>query len=196
MNHLDLVIESLSRLPGLGKKSASRMAYWLLESDQSFLELLGGSISELKNKIHKCSICGNYTEEDPCRICRSDVREKSICVVESPRDVHTIESTGEFGGYYHVLNGVLAPLDGVGPEELGMPKFFERVKNQDFSEVVIATNPTLEGDATAHYILRMLKPLGTKVTRIASGLAVGGDLEYADKMSISRAFRARGDIED
>ncbi|MDC7223859.1 MAG: recombination mediator RecR [Spirochaetales bacterium] len=197
MNQLELVVNSLSRLPGLGKKSATRMAYWLLRSDNSFNKTLGEAIIELQDKIISCSVCGNYTEEDPCPICSAHDRDRDlICVVEHPQDVMTIEATGEYRGLYHVLNGVLAPLDGVGPEELGLDRLVDRAAKEEAKEIIMATNPTLEGDSTALYIVRLFQDSPVKVTRIATGLPVGGDMEYADRLSIARSLRARQNLAD
>ena len=195
MNSLELLIKNLSKLPGVGKKSASRIAYYLLNSSSGFNDALGSEILEIQSKIKKCSVCGNYTEEELCNICSSPNRDKTIlCVVEQPQDVMTIESTGEFKGLFHVINGVLAPLDGIGPEELQLGKLVNRVKKDSISEIIIATNPTLEGDSTALYIAHLFKDSEVSITRIASGLPVGGDFEYADKLSISRAFKGRREL--
>ena len=197
MNQLELVVNSLSRLPGLGKKSATRMAYWLLRGDNSFNRTLGEAIIELQDKIVSCSVCGNYTEEDPCPICTAYDRDRDlICVVEHPQDVMTIEATGEYKGLYHVLNGVLAPLDGVGPEELGLDRLVERTGKEGTKEIIMATNPTLEGDSTALYMVRLFQDSPVKVTRIATGLPVGGDMEYADRLSVARSLRARQNLAD
>jgi recombination protein RecR len=195
MNSLELLIKNLSKLPGVGKKSASRIAYYLLNSSAGFNDTLGREISEIQSKIKKCEVCGNYTEDDICSICTSANRDRSIlCVVEQPQDVQTIDSTGEFRGLFHVLNGVLAPLDGIGPEELQLGKLIERVKRESVSEIIIATNPTLEGDSTALYIAHLFSETDISITRIASGLPVGGDFEYADKLSISRALKGRREL--
>ncbi|MBI9099479.1 MAG: recombination protein RecR [Spirochaetaceae bacterium] len=195
MDSLDLLIKNLSKLPGVGKKSASRIAYSLLNSSMGFNETLGLEIMEIQSKIKKCSICGNYSESEICEICASFNRDKSLlCIVEQPQDIQTIESTGDYRGLFHVLGGVLAPLDGIGPEELNLLKLVERVKKENIQEIIIATNPTLEGDSTALYIAHILKDSDISITRIASGLPVGGDFEYADKLSISRAFRGRREL--
>ncbi len=192
MNTLENLITLLSRLPGIGKKSAVRMAYALLKGDEEYNRLLGQSIAELKDRIHKCSECGNYTEEDLCHICSSADRDSSqLCVVEASQDIMMIESTGDFKGLYFVLHGVLSPLDGVGPSELGFDRLMQRIDTLGCEEIILATNPTLEGDSTALYIKHLLKERNLKVSRIASGLPVGGDMEYADKMSISRALKGR-----
>ena len=192
MNTLDNLITLLSRLPGVGKKSAARMAYSLLKGDEDFNRKLGQSISELQERIHKCRICGNFTEEDICEICSAPDRDSAfLCVVEESQDVKMIESTGEYKGYYHVLHGVLSPLDGIGPGELGFDKLIERIDNSGVKELILATNPTLEGDSTALYIRHLIKDKKIITTRIASGLPVGGDMEYADQLSISRALKGR-----
>jgi recombination protein RecR len=194
MNTLDNLITLLSRLPGIGKKSAVRMAYALLKGDEEYNRLLGEAVSELKERIRKCSECGNYTEDELCPICSSSDRDSSqLCVVEESQDVMMIESTGEFRGLYHVLHGVLSPLDGMGPRELGFDRLIERIDRLDVKELILATNPTMEGDSTALYIKQLLDDRDLKVSRIATGLPVGGDMEYADKMSISRALKGRLD---
>jgi recombination protein RecR len=192
MNTLENLITLLSRLPSIGKKSAVRMAYSLLKGDEEYNKLLGQSIGELKERIHKCRECGNYTEEDLCVICSSSDRDsKILCVVEESQDIMMIESTGDFRGLYFVLHGVLSPLDGIGPSELGFERLMERIESLGVSEIILATNPTLEGDSTALYIKHLLDEKKIRISRIASGLPVGGDMEYADKMSISRALKGR-----
>ncbi len=192
MNSLENLVTLLSRLPGIGKKSALRLAYALLKGDEEYNKLLGTAISTVKERIHLCRDCGNYTEEELCSICSSPDRDgKSLCVVEDPRDVAMIESTGEFQGRYFVLHGVLAPLDGIGPEELRLDKLLKLMEEQEAEELILATNPTMEGDSTALYIKHILKDRNIKITRIASGLPVGGDMEYADTLSISRALKGR-----
>lgn len=192
MNQLEQLIQLLSRLPGLGKKSASRMSYWLLQSDQEYNQTLADSIATIQEKIHPCPECGTYTDQDQCHICRDSSRNSSLlCVVEQPQDVMNIESTGEFRGIYHVLHGVLAPLDGIGPEELGLSNLPKRVQDRKVEEIIIATNPTLEGDSTAMFIQRMFQDQNVQISRIATGLPVGGDMEYADKLSLARSLRAR-----
>lgn len=192
MNTLENLIALLSRLPGVGKKSASRMAYSLLKGDAEFNRRLGEAVSALQDRIRKCRICGNFTEEEICAVCAAVDRDTTaLCVVEESQDVQMIESTGDFKGLYHVLHGVLSPLDGIGPSELGFDKLIERIDRSGVTELILATNPTLEGDSTALYIRHILKGRDITVTRIASGLPVGGDMEYADKMSISRALKGR-----
>jgi recombination protein RecR len=189
---LDEAVELLTRLPGIGKKSALRVAYHLLKTDRAFAEALAGRIVALKDSIGFCSVCGAYTEEDPCPVCSSPSRDTSlICVVEQPQDVVTIEASHEFRGLYHVLGGLISPLDGIGPEELRVPELLERVRSGGVTEVVVATNPTVEGDTTALYLKRALEPLGVNATRLATGIPVGGDLEYADRLTLARSFRGR-----
>lgn len=195
MERLDRLINYFSRLPGIGKKSASRIAYWLLETDRAYVDGFSKDLGEIRDHIVRCRECGNYAESELCDVCRSPVRERTLmCVVEQSRDVATIEATGEFRGLYHVLHGVLSPLDGIGPEELRLGKMRSRILSEGVREVIVATNPTLEGDSTALYIVRMLSEDGIKVSRIASGLPVGGDMEYADKLSVARALRARQNL--
>ena len=192
MNSLEQLILLLSKFPGIGKKSAARMALYLLQTDRSYNDKLGQAIRELQNRIFKCSRCGSYTEEDPCSICTDMSRRKDvICVVEQSRDVMLIDSTGEFNGLFFVLNGVMSPLDGIGPDNLGLPFLKKRVEQEGIKELIIATNPTVEGDTTALYIRKMLQDIPVSITRIASGLPVGSDMEYADRLSIARSFRAR-----
>ncbi len=192
MNALEELTESFSRLPGIGKKSASRIAHYLLKSDRSESFRLAEELSSLHDRIHTCSVCGAYTEEDPCPICSDPLREKNVlCVVEQPQDVQIIESSREYRGLFHVLGGLIAPLEGIGPEQLSIGKLTERVRNGGIAEVIIATNPTVEGDTTALYLQRLLSGFGVTVTRLASGLPVGGDLEYADRLTLARSFRGR-----
>ncbi len=196
MTVLDRVIGRLSKLPGLGKKSASRIAYYLLKADQALVSSLAMDIMELKSKIKTCPICGNYTEELPCSICTDTHRDKeTICVVEQPKDLLSIESTHEYHGLYHVLMGVLSPIDGVGPDDLRIRKLFERIDGGEIREVIIATNPTVEGETTALYLINQMKEKSLKVTRLALGLPVGGDLEYADRLTLARALQGRQRIE-
>ena len=192
MNALDQLAESFSRLPGIGKKSAMRISNHLLKADQVFLENFAKQLVELHSRIHQCSECGSYTETDPCQICTNPLRERNLmCVVEQPQDVQTIENSGEFRGIFHVLGGLISPLEGIGPDQLPIGKLIDRIKKENVTEVIIATNPTVEGDTTALYIQQILKQTGVKVSRLASGLPVGGDLEYADKLTLARSFRGR-----
>ena len=193
MSVIDDLTLSFSRLPGIGKKSASRIVNQLLKTDDIFLLNFSKQLKELKEKIKPCSICGSWTEEDPCPICSNPLRDGSvICVVEQPQDVQTIEAAGGFSGLYHVLGGVIAPLEGVGPDQLNISSLISRVQKGGVKEIIIATNPTFEGDSTALYVQRLLSEhSGVKVTRLATGIPVGGDLEYADKLTLARSFRGR-----
>lgn len=192
MNALDDVINSLSRLPGVGKKSAARIAHHLLKSDQSVCERLAHDITVLHDRIHPCRVCGSYTEEDLCPVCQDPGRDRTLlCVVEQPQDVQTIEAVHEYAGLFHVLGGVIAPLDGIGPDQLRLSELVARIQEGEIREVILATNPTVEGDTTALYVQRILRNLNVTVTRLASGLPVGGDLEYADRLTLSRSFRGR-----
>jgi recombination protein RecR len=192
MKALDELVSLLTRLPGIGKKSALRVAYHLLKADDSFADALADKIRELKGSIGFCSVCGSYTESDPCPVCSSPSRERNlICVVEQPQDVVTIEASREYRGLYHVLGGLISPLDGVGPEDLRIRELIERASSGEVTEVVVATNPTVEGDTTALYLKSLLEGSGVAVTRLATGIPVGGDLEYADRLTLARSFRGR-----
>jgi recombination protein RecR len=189
------LLEELERLPGIGPKSAQRVAYWLLTSEFADAQRLADAIVEVKRTIHFCARCFNFAENDLCAICADSKRDQSaICVVEEPRDVIAIERTGEFRGVYHVLHGAISPIDGVGPDQLRMRELIERLGVEEVREVVIATNPNVEGETTALYLARLIKPLGITVTRIASGLPVGGDLEFADEVTLGRALEARREM--
>lgn len=192
MTVLDQLIRSLSRFPGVGKKSATRMAYFLLQSDDEYLRALSEQIGTLKARIRHCSVCGIYTEADPCDYC-SDTRRDSrvLCVVEQSQDVGIIESTGEYEGRYHILGGALSPIDGIGPAELNIDSLLRRLKAGGINEVIIATNPSVEGDTTALYLVSLVKDMGLTVSRLASGLPVGGDLEYADRLTLARSLKGR-----
>ncbi len=192
MRALEELVGLLTRLPGIGRKSALRVAYHLLKADPGFSESLADKIRNLKTSIGFCTVCGSYTETDPCDVCSSSLRDHSlVCVVEQPQDVLSIEASREYRGVYHVLGGLISPLDGVGPENLRIRELVERVKAGGISEVVVATNPTVEGDATALYLKRELESTAVSVTRLATGIPVGGDLEYADRLTLARSFRGR-----
>ncbi len=193
MNAIDELTDSFSRLPGIGKKSAGRLVNYILKADPLWVKRFAAEISSLQEKIRPCSVCGSWTESDPCQICSNPLRDKSLlCVVEQPQDVSTIESSHEYNGLFHVLGGVIAPLEGIGPDQLRIPELLERIKTGSVKEVILATNPTVEGDTTALYIQRLLSEnRGITVTRLASGLPVGGDLEYADRLTLARSFRGR-----
>ncbi len=189
------LLEELERLPGVGPKSAQRIAYYLLRTDEESAARLSDAITDVKQTIRFCSRCFNFAEDELCHICADSERDVSmICVVEEPRDVVAIERTGEFRGLYHVLEGAISPIDGIGPEQLRVRELIDRVGAGGIEEVVVATNPNVEGETTALYIARLVQPLGVKVTRIASGLPVGGDLEYADEVTLGRALEARREM--
>ena len=189
------LIEELRKLPGVGRKTAERLAFYILKSQRHEADALVKAISELKEKVRLCSVCNSITEVDPCNICSDMNREKNLlCVVEEPHDVFAIEKTREFKGSYHVLMGVLSPLDGIGPSDLKIEELLSRVRENGIREVILATNPNLEGEATAMYIAKVLKPFGMKVTRIARGLPVGGDLEYADEVTLTKSIEGRQEM--
>lgn len=190
-----VLIEELSKLPGIGPKSAQRLAIYLLHQPENGFKPLGEAILKLKKDVVFCSTCWNIAESDPCKICDSLERDKSIiCVVEEILDVAALEKAGEYKGVYHVLHGVLSPIDGLGPDQLKLNALFERVHNGGISEVIIATNPSLEGEATALYIQKQLREYGVKITRIARGIPIGGDLEYADEVTLSKALQGRSEF--
>jgi recombination protein RecR len=189
------LIDELGRLPGVGPKSAQRIAFHLLKVEPADAERLARAIHEVKAKVHFCRICFNVAEGELCRICRDPRRDPSlICVVEEPRDLVAIERTQEFKGRYHVLGGAISPIEGIGPDDLRIRELLRRLESEGVGEVILATNPNIEGEATAMYLARLLTPLGVRVTRIASGLPVGGDLEYADEITLGRAFAGRRDM--
>jgi recombination protein RecR len=197
VNTLEQLIQAISRLPGLGKKSATRIAYSLLSGDRTDAVKLAEILGRLHDTIRQCSVCGAYTESDPCPICTDPGRDGStICVVEEPQDVAALEASHEYHGLYHVLGGVIAPIEGVGPGDLSIAQLVRRVREGDAGEVIIATNPTVEGDTTALYVARQIEPLGATVSRLALGLPVGGDLEYADRLTLARSFRGRTSLRD
>ncbi|CEQ10445.1 DNA repair and recombination protein [[Clostridium] sordellii] len=192
---ISTLIEEFSKLPGVGRKTAQRLAFHVINMNMNDVEALSKAIVEAKKEIKYCSICYNITDKDPCSMCSNKNRDSSvICVVEDPRDVAAMERTKEFNGQYHILNGVISPMDGIGPDMIRIKELIQRLGNQDVREIIMATNPTIEGEATAMYIARLLKPMGIKVTRIAHGLPVGGDLEYADEVTISKALEGRREI--
>ncbi len=192
---IERLLEELERLPGIGPKSAQRIAYHVLRSDAEAAQRLADALVEVKRTVHFCPRCFNFAEGEFCGICSDPEREAGIiCVVEEPRDVVAIERTGEFGGVYHVLHGAISPIDGIGPDQLRMRELIERLPDESITEVLIATNPNAEGETTALYLARLIKPLGIRVTRIASGLPVGGDLEYADEVTLGRALQARREL--
>ena len=186
------LIDELGRLPGVGPKSAQRIAFHIIQSDRVDVTRLAEVLKTVKERVKFCTTCGNISEEDLCKICRDPRRDKtSICVVEESKDVLAIEKTREFKGTYHVLGGAISPIDGVGPENLRIKELMTRLSETTIGEIIIATDPNLEGEATATYLTRLINPLGIKVSRLASGLPVGGDLEYADEITLGRAFEGR-----
>ena len=189
------LIEEFSKLPGVGRKTAQRLAFHVINMNTNDVEGLAKAIIDAKREIKYCSVCCNITDTDPCSMCSNKNRDSSvICVVEDPRDVAAMERTREFKGKYHVLNGVISPMDGIGPDMIKIKELIIRLGSEDVNELIMATNPTIEGEATAMYIARLVKPMGIKVTRIAHGLPVGGDLEYADEVTITKALEGRREI--
>lgn len=192
---LNVLIKELSSLPGIGGKTAQRLAFHILSMDDVRANALAEAITTAKKEMKYCSICGNLTDKDPCSICSDDSRDKSvICVVESPRDVFAMERLREYKGLYHVLHGTISPMDGRGPEDINLKSLIIRLQENDVKELVIATNPNIEGEATAMYIARLIKPAGIKVSRIAHGIPVGGDIEYTDEITLLKAFEGRREI--
>lgn len=189
------LIEEFSKLPGIGRKTAQRLAFYVLNMNANEVNELANAIVNAKKNIKYCSICSNLTDTDPCFICSNTNRDHTtICVVEDPRDVIALEKTKEFKGLYHVLHGSISPMEGIGPEDIKIKELLQRIRELDVAEVILATNPTIEGEATAMYISKLLKPLGIKTTRIAHGIPVGGDLEYADEVTLSKALEGRREI--
>lgn len=192
---LNRLINELSKLPGIGGKTAQRLAFHILSMDDKSAMDLADAISDAKRSMTYCSVCGNLTDTDPCSICSDESRDKSvICVVESPKDVVAMEKIREYRGYYHVLHGAISPMDGIGPDDINLKSLIVRLQNEDVKELIIATNPNIEGEATAMYIARLIKPSGIKVTRIAHGIPVGGDLEYADEVTLLKAMEGRREL--
>ncbi len=190
------LIEEFHKLPGVGPKSAQRLTYYLLRMPAAEARALADAVLEVKERITFCSICQNVTDTNPCRICDGDRRDWSmVCVVEEPMDTLAVERSGSYQGLYHVLHGAISPMDGIGPEELKIEELLARLRGDEVSEVILATNPNLEGEATAMYLTRLLRPLGVKVTRLARGLPMGGDLEYADDVTLTRAMEGRQEVE-
>ncbi|MGN1413112.1 MAG: recombination mediator RecR [Anaerovoracaceae bacterium] len=189
---LEILINELSKLPGIGGKTAQRLAFHILSLDDREAEQLASSILRAKREMRYCSVCGNLTDTDPCRICSDPARRQDvICVVESPRDVAAMERIREYNGLYHVLHGVISPMEGIGPEDINLKSLIARLQASDVKELIVATNPNIEGEATAMYIARLIKPAGIKVSRIAHGIPVGGDLEYADEVTLLKSLEGR-----
>jgi len=192
---LERLISALNKLPGIGPKSAQRLAFYILKSDAGEAKELASAIIDAREKLRYCSSCGNITEEDSCKLCRDLSRDRTtVCVVEQVQDIFVIENTGEYRGLYHVLMGALSPLDGVGPDDLRIKELLERVKAGGIKEIIVATDPNAEGEATAMYLSKLLKPLKVKVTRLAHGIPMGGELEYADEVTLARALQGRTEI--
>ncbi len=192
MNAIEDLIRLIKKLPGMGEKSASRLAYHLIKTDESYNKALGDAISTIKEKIHPCPVCGCYTDQELCAYCSSPARDRStLCVVEEAQDVLSIASSGAYNGLFHVLGGAIDPLNGIGPDALSFPSLVKRIREGEFKEVIIATNPTEEGDTTALYIRHVLRDQEIVITRLASGLPIGGDLGYADKLTLARSVKGR-----
>ena len=192
---LNRLIGELSRLPGIGGKTAQRLAFHILSMDEKDVNTLADVIKQAKKEMVYCSVCGNLTDRDPCAICSDKSRDEStICVVESPRDLVAMEKIKEYHGYYHVLHGTISPMDGIGPDDINLKSLISRLGNENVKELIIATNPTIEGEATAMYIARLIKPSGIKVSRIAHGIPVGGELEYADEVTLLKAVEGRREL--
>jgi recombination protein RecR len=189
------LVDELARLPGVGQKSAQRLAFHLLNTEEADAVRLAEAITSMRREVRLCSRCFNVTSEEECSICRDLRRDSSvICVVERAQDIPVLEKTGEFSGRYHVLGGAISPIEGIGPDQLRARELLDRIDGENVQEVIVASNPTLEGDATAMFLARMLKPLGVTVTRLASGLPVGGDLDYADEITLGRALSGRKEL--
>ncbi|MGE5327961.1 MAG: recombination mediator RecR [Deltaproteobacteria bacterium] len=189
------LIEEFEKLPGIGHKTAQRLAFYVLNSPSSEAEGLANSIIDARSKVKYCSVCSNISDSELCPVCSSDKRDRSIiCVVEDPKDVVAMERTREFKGVYHVLQGVISPMDGIGPNDIKIKELLERLKDEEVKEVILATNPNVEGEATAMYISKIIKPLGIKATRIAHGIPVGGNLEYTDEVTLLKAIEGRREI--
>jgi len=189
------LIDSFMKLPGIGPKTAARLAFFILTMKEDTVLDFAKALVDAKRKLTYCSVCGHITDRDPCYICEDEHRDKStICVVQDPKDVIAMEKMKEYHGLYHVLHGAISPMDGIGPEDINLPDLLKRLQDDTVQEVILATNPNIEGEATAMYISRLLRPSGIKVTRIAHGLPVGGDLEYADEVTLSKALEGRREI--
>lgn len=189
------LIEGFMKLPGIGPKTAGRLAFFVLGMKEDDVLDLAKALVNAKRQLHYCSVCNNITDIDPCHICQDKRRDGSIiCVVQEPRDVVAMERTREFEGYYHVLQGAISPMDGIGPEDIRIPDLLKRLGDEQVKEIILATNPNIEGEATAMYISRLIKPFGIRVTRIAHGLPVGGDLEYADEVTLTKALEGRREL--
>lgn len=189
------LIDSFMKLPGIGPKTASRLAFFVLTMQEDTVLNFAKALIDAKRNLGYCSVCGNITDVDPCHICQDSQRDRStICVVQDPKDVIAMEKMRDYHGLYHVLQGAISPMDGIGPEDINVPSLLKRLQNEEVQELILATNPTIEGEATAMYISRLVKPSGIRTTRIAHGLPVGGDLEYADEVTLSKALEGRREL--
>ncbi|WP_338752468.1 recombination mediator RecR [Bacillus sp. FJAT-52991] len=189
------LIDSFMKLPGIGPKTAARLAFFVLDMKEEDVLDFAKSLVNAKRDLGYCSVCGHITDQDPCAICEDERRDRSVvCVVQDPKDVIAMEKMKEFNGLYHVLQGAISPMEGIGPEDINIPDLLKRLQDETIHEVILATNPNIEGEATAMYISRLLKPSGIRVTRIAHGLPVGGDLEYADEVTLSKALEGRREV--
>lgn len=189
------LIDSFMKLPGIGPKTASRLAFFVLTMEEDTVLMFAKSLVDAKRDLTYCSVCGHITDVDPCHICQDQQRDRTIvCVVQDPKDVIAMEKMRDYNGLYHVLHGAISPMDGIGPEDINVPTLIKRLQNAEIEELILATNPTIEGEATAMYISRLVKPSGIKTTRIAHGLPVGGDLEYADEVTLSKAIEGRREL--
>ncbi|MGQ9630629.1 MAG: recombination mediator RecR [bacterium] len=192
---IEKLINEFDKMPGIGIKTAERLALYILKTSKANVGRLIQALTEVKEKVRYCSICGNVTEDDPCPICRDENRDGStICVVEEPDDIVAFERTREYNGLYHILSGVISPLDGIGPNDIRIRELLDRLRSGTVREVIIATNPSIEGEATAMYLSKVIKPLGVKVTRLAMGIPMGGDLEYADVVTLMKALEGRREV--
>jgi recombination protein RecR len=189
------LIDAFTHLPGIGSRTAGRLAFHVLRMDEDDVVNFAKALVNVKRNLHYCSICCNITDVDPCRICQDKSRDHSqICVVQEPRDLMAMERTKEFQGYYHVLHGAISPMEGIGPDDIHVAELLKRLSNETVEELILATNPNIEGEATAMYLSRLIKPFGLKITRIAHGLPVGGDLEYADEVTLSKSLAGRREV--
>lgn len=189
------LIDSFTKLPGIGPKTAVRLAFFVLNMKEDDVLDFAKSLVSAKRELTHCTVCGNITDMDPCQICQDETRDNTlICVVQDPKDVIAMEKMRDFSGRYHVLHGAISPMDGIGPEDINVPSLLNRLKDEEVEELILATNPNIEGEATAMYISRLVKPAGIKITRIAHGLPMGGDLEYADEVTLSKALEGRREI--
>jgi recombination protein RecR len=192
---LEKLVEQFEKMPGIGYKTAQRLAYYVLNLSKTEADTFANAIKDAHEKIHYCKVCCNLTDQELCPVCRSEKRDKTtICVVETPRDAMAMENTNEYKGLYHILHGAISPLNNVGPDNLTIKELLGRLGSEEISEIIMATNPTVEGDATAMYLSRLLKPMGIKITRLAYGIPVGGDLEYADQVTLARALEGRNEL--